>query len=74
MLLSHFITSEVVSVIPDKTWIILPEDYMVDVYEYAYQIALVHIPGLCFINLGPSLAAGTHIDYEHRKAFVELQC
>lgn len=48
VLLSHFITSEVVSVIPDKTWIILPEDDTVDVYEYAYQIALFHILGLCF--------------------------
>lgn len=45
VLLSHFITSEVVSFIPDKTWIILPEDDMVDVYEYAYQIALFHILG-----------------------------
>lgn len=47
VLLSHFITSEVVSV-PDKAQKILPEDGTVDVGEHASQVALFQIPGFLF--------------------------
>lgn len=60
-------------VIPDKAWIILPEDGMADVGEQAYQIALFQsCPELFFLNPGPALAAGAHDDYDHGETSVDL--
>lgn len=74
ILLRHFITSEVLSVISDKAWIILPEDGMVDLGEHAYQIILLQsCPGLFFLlNLGPGLAADLCADYDHGETSLDL--
>lgn len=60
------------SVILDKAQITLPEDSVVGVVEHAYQITLPHIPGLFFLNLGSSLAAGMYDDYDHRETSIDL--
>lgn len=59
VLLSHFSTSEVVSVIQASSGIMLPEDGTADAGEHAYQAAQFQSCPLCSSNFGPRLGTDT---------------